>query len=55
MPELETTGHTSVFKDADGAVHTQHYGAEHVVEGSVQIIEVPHGMTVFIRHVAPTE
>lgn len=56
MPEdtLDHLGHT-VVTHLNGEAHVQHYGPEHVVLGSEQIIEVPAGTTVIIRHVVPRD
>lgn len=51
---LDHIGHT-VIQHRDGETHVQHLGPEHVVEGSISIIEVPAGATVVIRHIRPRD
>ena len=48
----ETVAHTVVGTAPDGTPHVQKFGAAHVVEGSVKIIELAPGETVLIRHLA---
>lgn len=44
-------GHTAVKRDADGTIHVQHFGAEHVVAETEVYLEP--GETLVIRHIAP--
>ena len=46
-------GHT-VTRVVDGVAHSQHYGPEHLVDGSIHVIDLPPGVDVFVtRHYAP--
>lgn len=45
--------HTVITTAPDGTPHVQHYGAAHVIPESVQVIDVPPGVTVIIRHLEP--
>jgi hypothetical protein len=51
VTEDEISGHTVVTR-VDGTTVVQHFGPGHVVEGSVQVIDVPAGYTVVIRHLS---
>ena len=48
-------GHTEIIHHPDGTVSTRRYGPEHIVPNSVQVIEVPAGTVVVIRHIGETE
>ena len=50
---LDLVGHT-VTRVIDGVAYSQHYGPDHVVEGSMHVIDLPPGVAVFaVRHYAP--
>ena len=48
---LEAVAHTVVRHASDGVDHIQHYGAAHVVEGSVVVFDLLPGQSVVIRHI----
>lgn len=52
--DLDHIGHT-VIHHVNGEAVVQHYGPEHIVDGSERIIDVPAGTRVFIRHILPRE
>ena len=54
MTDSPVLGHTEIIHHPDGSVSTRRYGPEHVVPDSVQVIEVPAGVTVVVRRVGAT-
>ena len=50
MSDASILGHTEIIHHPDGSVSTRRYGPEHLVPDSMQVIDVPPGVTVVVRH-----